>query len=257
MSWAHTLRQRGFTTYRKKNGARVEESQLIFDYKDNVVDALEATISSDRFATYLKPAGFDKRHAIQLYVWNSKLSEALHLPLQTAEVTLRNSVNERLCSLFGPEWPTSERFRSVLGEESGANLDRVRGRLVKAKYVPVTGRIVAGLSFDFWASLFKGKYDRPIWQTGLHATFPHLPAGTRRGDVADLVNRIRWLRNRVAHYEPIFKEDLSYLHTIIIRLIGFRCVHTADWVRHHSTLPVVMRARPAPVHRGSVALPAQ
>ncbi|WP_146205329.1 MULTISPECIES: hypothetical protein [unclassified Azospirillum] len=251
------LAAEGLHDLQENNGVQVEESQLIFDYKDNVVDALEATISSDRFATYLKPAGFDKRYAIQLYVWNSRLSEALHLPLQTAEVTLRNSVNERLCYLYGAEWPTSERFRSVLGEESGANLDRVRGRIVKAKYAPVTGRIVAGLSFDFWASLFKGQYDRPIWQTGLHATFPLLPAGTRRGDVADLVNRIRWLRNRVAHYEPIFKEDLSYLHTIIIRLISFRCSHTADWVRHHSILPVVMRSRPAPGQRESALVPGE
>jgi len=236
-------------TYRNHNGALMEESQSIFDYQDHVVSALEATISRDRFATYLKPAGFDKKYAIQLYVWNSKLSEALHLPLQTAEVTLRNSVNERLCYLYGTEWPTSEKLRLVLGDESAANLDRVRGRIVKAKHTPATGRVVAGLSFDFWASLLKKEYDRPIWQTGLHPTFPELPSGMRRGDVAKLINQIRWLRNRVAHYEPIFKEDLSNLHTMIIRLISFRCPHTADWVRHHSTLPTVMRARPTLAHR--------
>lgn len=41
---------------------------------------------------------------MQLYHWNSALSEALHGTLQSLEITLRNAVNDRLRVSFGDAW---------------------------------------------------------------------------------------------------------------------------------------------------------
>jgi hypothetical protein len=222
----------------------MSECQAEFKYHGDVVRALEATISSERLNTYLVPAGFNRGYAIQLYVWNSRLSESLHLSLQTAEVTLRNAVHGRLCSLFGDAWPTDDRFRQCVPREGLSSIDKVIERIQKAKKDPTTGRIIAGLSFEFWTYLFASQYDRKLWQSALHLTFPNMPKHMKRHHLQKEIIDIKEIRNRVAHYEPIFRRDLSLIHTNIIRLIAYRCEETAAWVRHHSELPAALRAKP-------------
>jgi hypothetical protein len=55
--------------------------------------------------------------------------------------------------------------------------------------------------FDLWTDLTAERYHRNLWQPCLSAAIPHVrpawPLIHRR------LEDIRWLRNRVAHHEPI------------------------------------------------------
>lgn len=184
---------------------------------------------------------------MRLYVWNSYVSQCFHFPLQTAEISLRNTVNEYLSSRFGPGWPQDNRFLELVPDRRERTDDAIKKVVKRVKddgYKITTGRIVAGLPFDFWVGLFTGKYDRPLWQTTLHGLFPNLPKGSKRRDLYELLMSVKNLRNRIAHYEPIFERDLSKEHTDIISAIRFRCVHTADWVSAHSRLQLALRCKP-------------
>lgn len=222
-------------------------SQAQFDYQPVVLSALFDTISADRLSNYLVYAGYDKERALRLYVWNSYVSQCFHLPLQTVEVSIRNTVSGFLSSRFCPDWPQDERFLDLVPDRRERTKEAIRKvirRVNDDRHLVTTGRIVAGLPFDFWVGLFTGKYEHPLWQTTLHKVFPNLPNTSKRKTVHDRLWSIKDLRNRVAHYEPIFDRDLSKEHSEIVSAIRYRCSHTADWIGVHSKLQVALRCKP-------------
>lgn len=219
-------------------------SQVDFAYHAPVLDALEASISQERLSTYLRLAGHDRKNAFQLYLWNADISQAFYLALQTVEVTLRNAISDVLSDVFGENWPFSEPFRALLKEPSILSLEKAKLRLARSGYEITTGRMVAILTFEFWAGILTSDFDRPIWQVRLIGAFPNLPGGLTRGDLRNLVVGIKGFRNRVAHYEPIISSDLSSMHTNILRVVHFRCLHTYEWLRKHSQVQQILRKRP-------------
>ncbi len=56
------------------------------------IAAILTAISPDRFKTYLAAAGHRQERALKLYLWNAKLGEAFHMPIQAVEIALRNSI---------------------------------------------------------------------------------------------------------------------------------------------------------------------
>ena len=72
-----------------------------------------------------------------------------------------------------------------------------RGKLPTADYV------VSELSFTFWVALFANVYDQTLWRTDLHRIFT--PRTKNRHGLHDSLDRLRNLRNRIAHHEPIFQ----------------------------------------------------
>ncbi|MGJ3264523.1 MAG: hypothetical protein ACFE0R_14940 [Salinarimonas sp.] len=48
--------------------------------------ALQRFLSSDRLSTYITAANQDLRRALALYLWNARLGEAFHTPIQAVEV---------------------------------------------------------------------------------------------------------------------------------------------------------------------------
>ncbi len=72
-------------------------------------------------------------------------------------------------------------------------------------------RIIAELNFGFWNRLFNRNYTGLLWKE-LRLLFKNTPKHLRQRDtIADALYRIRTLRNRVYHYEPIFNnlQDLE------------------------------------------------
>ena len=62
----------------------------------SLIETLRPVISVGRLGTYLVAAGFDPSRALQLYIWNARVGEAFHLPIQAVEVGLRNRINDAL-----------------------------------------------------------------------------------------------------------------------------------------------------------------
>lgn len=85
------------------------------------------------------------------------------------------------------------------------------------------GRIIAELPFGFWSGLFNAPYESILWQKYLTQVFPHAPRKERtRSNLSRKLNRIRQIRNRIFHHEPVWSWwDLARKHADIVEAIGW------------------------------------
>lgn len=217
------------------------ESQVPFPYQGHEFAAIRQSLSEPRFATYLKKGGNHEEYALALYLYNSRLAKAFLYPLGMAEVTLRNAVDLVLVSRFGLAWHQDPIFRhQVLSPESLRSLDKA---IERAGVDAPRDQVVATLTFDFWSNLFRPEYGG-IWRTTVNIAFPNLAHGEGRKDIQDLVKTINAFRNRVAHHEPILDYNVTDMHSKIVKLVALKCADTAGWMKHFSTVGMVIRSRP-------------
>ena len=181
---------------------------------------LQESVSNERLRPYLKvsPEG-DQAQAFALYLWNLRLSESLYPSLQGTEIALRNSIHQAACEAFGDDfW-----FRTKLIEREKATVLRLDTILRTGTRGISPGRYVAEFPFGFWVGLFRGDYEQVLWTRMLPSVFPFAPRRFRRRDeLHSRLDRIRRLRNRVFHYEPIWHlPDLPEQHRLILETIGW------------------------------------
>lgn len=214
----------------------------IFHVNDEVLEALESTLSPERMATYAQATGDDRERALRLYTWNTAISAAFYGPLQGLEVALRNSMHHQLCITYGEAWYDN----IAVGLDAGAfvRIEAAKRKLRKGRYPIDPPHVVAELPFGFWVSLLgrggrgrapdtsKKNYDMTLWRTSLYKAFPHGPG--RRTETHKPLDYLRTLRNRIAHHEPIFSRHLEEDFHSILTVTGWICPQTADWIRHHS-----------------------
>ena len=112
----------------------------------------------------------------------------------------------------------------------------------------VHGRVIAELNFGFWRYLCEPPYLTSLWVPAVASAFPLHPSTLHpeqvRVDVADRMQRLHFLRNRVAHHEPIHRRDLSRDHGQLLELVGWMCSESRYWVAATSRTPEVIAARP-------------
>jgi len=201
---------------------------------DPVLDALQASLSPERFATYLAAAGGNRPEALRLYTWNTALSAAFYGPLQGLEVAVRNAMHRELSARYGPAWYDNPQA----GLDAGA-LDRIsagKDELRRGHYVVDPPHLVAALPFGFWVSLLgrggrnpmpggtpKRDYDMTLWRPALHRAFSS--ARLRRADAHSRLDYLRTFRNRIAD------------HDSILLVTGWISAETRDWIAHHSRVP--------------------
>lgn len=186
-------------------------------------------ISAERFAEYRRTAASDAE-AVGRYVWNARLSEALYPALLHLEVSLRNNLHTAISSRF-PTGPWNEVQCWLDLQQPILEVDQVREvrkakQRLKVQSKPLdTGRIIAELNFGFWNSLLDLRYERSntLWPHLLKKVFPNIPRTDRkRKFLSSRINRIRTLRNRVFHFEPIWHwRDLTIQHTDLLEAIGW------------------------------------
>jgi len=206
------------------------------------VDLIEAALSIDRFGRYLDAASA-KPEALAYYRWNVALSSAFYGPLQCLEVGLRNAVHHRLATTHGDAWyqlPTLLSGRDQATARDAADKVSRSGK-------PVTpGRIVAELSFGFWVGLFSNAYDQSIWRTDLYRLFSPRP---QRKDLHEKLDKLRTLRNRIAHHEPIFQRRLMDDYARLCEVLRSLSPELCSWSEHHSRVYDVLADGPNGVDR--------
>lgn len=171
---------------------------------------LKYYLSSPRFNLYLAKTNNNFYKAYRLYKVNIELSEAFYPILSVLEVSLRNTVNETLKLHFNdPYW-----FKNSLPVEFLPFVSDATQKLTAQRKTITADRIIAELNFGFWNRLFNRHYTRLLWKP-LRLIFQNTPKHLRQRDtIADALYRIRTLRNRIYHYEPIFGnlQDLEKQH---------------------------------------------
>ena len=208
-----------------------------FRYDGATLRALSTAISSERLTRYLKLAGSDKRRALQQYAYNAALGSAFHGPLEALEVTLRNAVHNAIAEERGAHWFEDPQLEQP--QQDAVN--DAKDKLGWEKGPPDPGRVVAALSLGFWVALFAKRYEEDLWRPVLHQCFN--PRQDRRR-LHDRLNRLRRLRNRIVHHEPILHWDLRADHDLILWMLGLLSPETKIWVEHHSRVLDVL-AQPA------------
>ena len=180
----------------------------------------QESVSNERLRPYLNrsPAG-DHAQAFARYLWNLRLSESLYPSLQGTEIALRNSIHQAACEAFGDEYW----FRTKLIEREKETFLRLDSTLRTGTRGISPGRYVTEFSFGFWVGLFRGDYEQILWTRMLPSVFPLAPRRFRRRDgLHSRLDRIRRLRNRVFHHEPIwYWQDLEQRHEEILESIGW------------------------------------
>lgn len=186
---------------------------------------IKKTLSKDRLNGYfnqvkkITKAPCSLKDAYVYYSWNTLLSESLYSSLQALEVALRNSINNAANNHFHKDWLTDPKL--IRAYEMNYVNNAIQSLQRKNKHVD-TGRIIAELNFGFWTSLFKRTYEHTFWHPLLKVVFPHAPRKLRnRQYFSARLNKIRDLRNRVYHYEPIWYYHLEKWHDEFVQILGW------------------------------------
>ena len=198
-----------------------------FRYSPATVQALRRSISPQRVATYLKLASGDRHQAFQLYTRNAAVGASFHGPLQAVEITLRNGVHNAMAAAHGTSWFDGPLLKGPEQEAVGKATKALR----RERKPRTPGDMVAALNFGFWVALFKKTYDATLWRTVLYRSFEPVPP---RSDLHQQLDRLRTLRNRIVHHEPILQRDLHADHDGILWVLRMLSPETAAWVEHHS-----------------------
>jgi len=189
--------------------------------------ALWRHVSAERIGSYRR-GGADDEEALARYLWNIALCEALYPSLHCLEIALRNMVFEAAAATF-PLAGAAEcwlEHPGILHADEARAVRAAAQRLGRRGKPCEAGRLVAELSFGFWTALFDVRYeqDRVLWpRLFARKIFAHAPRQQRsRKALSPLLNRVRHLRNRAFHHEPIWHwSDLAQQHALVVDLLGW------------------------------------
>jgi hypothetical protein len=169
----------------------------------------------------------------QRYKWNLALSEALYPSISLLEVGLRNRIDIALTELYGTQWlsedwaywiRTSKMKRMGYPNSEQEAILKVKQKLVRNNGEWIRPKLVAELNFGFWTNLFRSHYHPILWQRKekpMKIIFRENPKMSPK-QVYEYLDRIRNLRNRIAHHEAIWNKSTLYddYQAIFTVLIG-------------------------------------
>lgn len=192
-------------------------------------------MSPERLERYLNAAGGDLEKALRGYTRNARLSEAFYTPLQGVEIAIRNAFHKQLVKAFGQFWYDELDKQNILDPQKDRKTPGTLLKLREARqYLQEKGkpetssRMAAELSFGFWVGICAKRYQKDLWNPFLNNPFKGLSL-TRR-DVFERLEKIRNLRNRIAHHEPILNRNLPNDYANILETIRWICGASANWI---------------------------
>ena len=187
-----------------------------------------AWLSEPRYARFLAAAGGDHERAVALYEWHVDLSVASFGLIHRFEVLLRNAID----GVLGEGQPQAPIKDTWLLDFETLQPDGIKQvivaieRLERGKLV-TRGRVVAGVSFAFWAGLFGRRYEE-LWRHRLRAAFPH-EALTRK-DLSARMRRVQRFRNRVAHHDSLLDQDAPTRLEDMLAIAGWIDPAAQEWL---------------------------
>jgi hypothetical protein len=248
------------------------QAPVIFTFAD-----LEQAISPPRANRYLQSAidpstGLpDPAAALALYEYNSALSAATWATIADVEVVLRNAVADAIAGHHStiranpthrwyddPPWFTTGKwFTTETAKSIRLAMKRVKDPGPGAGARPGEGRVLAELTLGFWRYLLVPRYEHSLWNPAIRSRFPalgHLSGSDSRKTVHDRVEKLNYLRNRVAHHEPIYEPfaipghatpvEATLIVVDAIELISWSNPTAAAWITARSTVAAVAAAGP-------------
>ena len=217
-------------------------------YSADFIADLDRTISQARLTRYLAATGGDRDAALQLYEKNVLLSGDLFGFLHGVEVTVRNSMHYALSRDLNRQdwyshrlplpWPAPSPPRLEFSSSMRKIIEK--GREKAGPNAPV-GKLISELTFGFWPGMIGNTYE-DLWRHSLHKAFPHSSA--RRQIIHWRLETIRFLRNRIAHHEPVLSstndlytgrpQQMKIRLPDILECVAWVSPSSATWLRSTS-----------------------
>lgn len=243
-----------------------------FSYAD-----LERAISPPRAGRYLQSTvdpltGLaDPDLAVALYEFNSTLSATAWSTVADVEVVLRNALADAIAAQHGtlrpnsssrwydgPSWfHTGQWFTDKTLKAIKQAMRRAKDPGPGATARPGEGRVIAEFNLGFWRYLLIARYEHSLWNPAMRAQFPalsQLSGADSRKEVHARVERLNYLRNRIAHHEPIYEPFSVPGHavpldpTVVLReaieLVQWNNAAAAAWIDSRSAFDAVPNGRP-------------
>lgn len=174
-------------------------------------------IHPDRFAPFLEATGHESTKAVNLYMWNIEVSSTFWGGFHMLEVSIRNAIHTKFVehTMMEDWWEADVPIHDIDRD----SITEAQKKVNELQDVPTPGHVIAELHFGFWVGLFANNYHSALWVNRLENAFPNY-SGTRKDLHVDL-ERLRKLRNRIAHHEPIYRRDLRIDFRLICKVIRY------------------------------------
>jgi hypothetical protein len=194
-------------------------SSWIEQSKNYDIEKVIECLSEDRLRPYyMFIPEVHQKLAVIPYDWLQALASYLFIPLQYLEITLRNKVHNALTSFYekkgrkillpgtSDEWitwmPSNPLIRRDVELARKNAKSEISGRPV------ITGDIISRLQFGVWIRILEEYPSKAapfyFWDFTVQNIFPNAPDRSRKVIINEM-RGINVLRNRLFHYEPIWK----------------------------------------------------
>ena len=158
-------------------------------------------ISEARFGRYKQATKNDIRRAEKLYKANLRLAQAFHPLMGIVEVTLRNMLNNTLCSVFTDnDWILNQ--QNFMDYYLKGEIQKAQNRFTRNSVDITSSKIIAEQTLGFWTNFFEKNIYRNLKGNPIKI-FNKLPKGIGRLEIHNRLDSIRLMRNRINHNEPI------------------------------------------------------
>ena len=189
-----------------------------------------STLSVERLLSFKVSENDTVDMLIQRYKLNLCISQALYPELSTLEITLRNAIDTMLKSCVSKTWLEDEiKQQRILTDHEHAKLMTAYND-IKKEYPNkdfTIGKVIANLNFGFWTNLCSKKYNAIIWtkKGAFKGVFVNYPKNLQQQihSLSLRLRSVRSFRNRIFHYEPIFKNPVNTLkmYNEIMEIISY------------------------------------
>ena len=210
------------------------------------VKVIQNLLSAERLATFqgLTASG-SPEDAIELHQTTMNLGVSIMAVTGLIEVSLRNAVCHAMISNFGVQhwlrtpppntfkWAslettsiakatqqaqraayskmngTQKAFLDSLAYPNGVPQNENHRKIAKcrqSKIIVPDSQVIAQLTIFFWKRMFSENYEKTLWRPALKKVFPNKTLD--RSKVADHLEVIYEMRNRLAHHEPVYGARL-------------------------------------------------
>lgn len=210
---------------------------------ESTIDALFLQMSKARSARYLQ-ATQDKFTALNLYQLNGQVGAQLWVPLQHFEIILRNTIDGALSMAYGEQWMSNIAFLRTIKQHKRQKLQTLIDKHTTIDTQSFDrNKIIAELEFSFWEEMLSPKMMPHIWDKYGNDIFVRQDTNVSLHDfINNLYNnikRIRRLRNRIAHHEPIFPRRLDKDWQAISEVIWHCSLEFYELTMPHQT-PIIV-----------------
>lgn len=196
-------------------------------------------LGAPRFGRYLTDAAGDFDRAVQLYVANIRLSGAAIEAINIVEVALRNAFDAHLRQWNRDvngveEWtlmPAPDLRDVITHRDTLQKAKDKAARALGSRRTPSHDDVLAHLSFGTWYYLMPSTMNGPkrrLWNGALKDAFPYATQ-VKPERIKDSIQIVYDLRNRVAHFEPIYNLHLSGKRSAMRKILHLMNRPVANW----------------------------